>query len=283
MKQWQELGQGRWKLTITSDDDSEAIPSVYRGTKDEIAELLADSQGHANRRIAELKRGGDGNGSKSIHFGPVSGDPKPLTPNERMQTVADLQNPATVDKAFDRMFEAATGETPEQRRERDQREAGERLEREGVDTALRFGREYPEYWQTQHNANTMVGYMRTHGMDLTNIDHYVTAFEALSAAKLLQMKTAEVEVPNESEEEETVERNAPTPTPVPRTPARISTGVRASDISGTPPRPTTRLKYSREQLENMSRQDYKQLMLTDRVELERCEKFYAEHPAKRAS
>src|SRR3974390_1462688 len=98
MKQWQELGQGRWKLTITSDDDSEAIPSVYRGTKDEIAELLADSQGHANRRIGEPKGGGMGNGRKPIHFGPVSGAPNPLTPNERMQPVADLQNPATVDK-----------------------------------------------------------------------------------------------------------------------------------------------------------------------------------------
>jgi hypothetical protein len=279
MKQWQDLGQGRWKLTITDDENSEAVPSVYRGTKEEIADLLADSQHHANRRIAELKRDG-----KPVHFGPISGDPKPMTPNERMQTVADLQNPATVDKAFDRMYEAATGETPAERRDREQREANERYEQQGVETALRFARENPEYVMTQHNANTMVGYMRTHGMDLTNIDHYVTAFAALSAAKLLQLKPLEAEPEIEPEEEETmVERNAPTPKPTPRTPARISTGVRASDISGTPPRLTTRLKYSREQLENMSREDYKRLMLTDRAELEKCEEYYAKRPVRRAS
>jgi hypothetical protein len=281
-KAWSELGNGRYKLTITDDDNPDAPPSVYRGSKDEIADMLADSQFNANRRIAELKR-------KPVHFGEVAGDhpngssAHPLTPNERMQTVAELQNPATVDTAFSRLHQAATGESPEEAAERRQREEMERFNERATNVAVEFAANTPEYAQTPHNANTMVGYMRTHGMDLTNPDHYRQAFEALSAAQLLQTMAPGADNQDEVEEDTTLERNAPAPKAPPKPPTRIATGISSRDISGTPPRPTVRLKYSREQLDNMSPQQYKQLMLTDRTELEKCETYYAKRPAQRAS
>lgn len=276
-KNWFDLGNNRWKLTITDDQNPDAPPSVYRGSKDEIADMLADSQHNANRRIAELK--GNGNG-KSVHFGPVAGDPKPLSPNERMTTVAELQDPATVDQAFSRLHQAATGETPEEQRDRRKREEEDNYNRVATDTALQFARDTPEYVMTQHNANTMVAYMRLHGMDLTNIENFQQAFDHLSAEKLLQREAPGSETQTEEEEDEVTERNAPTPKAPPKPPARISTGIQQRDISGTPPRPTTRLKYSREQLDQMSPQTYKQLMLTDRAELEKCEAYYAKRPQK---
>lgn len=267
-KTWTDLGNNRWKLTITDDDNPDAIPSVYRGSKEEIADMLADSQFNANRRIAELKTNG-------------KHDPKPLSPNERMQTVAELQDPATVDHAFSRLHEAATGETPEDSRARRQREEEENYNRVATDTAMQFAADTPEYVMTQHNAHTMVAYMRLHGMDLTKMENYQLAFDHLNAEKLLQRAQPMTETETEDEEETMVERNAPTPKAPPKPPARISTGISQRDISGTPPRPQTRLKYSREQLDQMSPQTYKQLMLTDRAELEKCETYYAKHPTQK--
>ena len=271
-KNWTQIDANRWKLTITDDENPEAPPSVYRGTKAEIADMLADSQFNANRRIAELKRAPNG-----------SAHPKPLTPNERMQTVAELQNPATVDQAFSRLHEAATGETPEEAHTRRQAEDEERIRNLAVDAAQQFERETPEYYHIQHNANVMVDYMQLRGMDPTKVENYRQAFDYLAAKKLLQPRPPEAENQDEDEEEEMVQRNAPTPNAPPKPPARISTGIQSRDISGTPPRPTTRLKYSREQLDQMSPQTYKQLMLTDRAELEKCEAYYAKHPARQAS
>ena len=62
----------------------------------------------------------------------------------------------------------------------------------------------------------------------------------------------------------------------------MSTGVRDSDISGSQPAPGTRLKYTREQLDSMSTKQYRDLMQSDRAELERCENYYATHPVRRA-
>jgi hypothetical protein len=180
------------------------------------------------------------------------------------------------------MNSAATGESPEDSRARRQREEEEEYNRVATETAMQFARESPEYVMTQHNANTMVAYMRLHGMDLTKIDNYQLAFDHLSAEKLLQRTAPTAETETTEDEEETMdERNAPTPKAPPKPPARISTGISQRDISGTPPRPQTRLKYSREQLDQMSPQTYKQLMLTDRAELEKCETYYAKHPTQK--
>jgi hypothetical protein len=124
--------------------------------------------------------------------------------------------------------------------------------------------------------------MRTQGMSPINRDHYTQAFEELRAAGLLQRKPEEDDENPESEESQQPERTAPTQTASPKTPTRISTGIRSSDVSGERPRPTTRLKYSREQLANMGKAQYKTLMQTDGAELARCEDYYAKHPARRA-
>jgi hypothetical protein len=79
----------------------------------------------------------------------------------------------------------------------------------------------------------------------------------------------------ESEEEDERERNAPVPVPVPRTPARVSTGVMSRDISGLPPRPTTRLKYSREQIAELGGEETKRLMFSD-PEFSKCIEWYAQ-------
>lgn len=260
MKQWQDLGGDRWKLTILPDDpEDQTPPSVYRGTKPEIADLLAESQGNANRRITELKRKSNGS----------SNGPVPLTDEQRLQTVAELNNPATVDRAVTRVIESVMGPVEDQRA----RQEREELDRQ-IATALSFADETPEWHDSEFNKNTLVRYMQSQGMSLSNRSHYTRAFEELSAAKLLQAKPSEAETETEPEEDER-ERNAPVPAPVPAPPRRVSTGVMQKDISGSPPRPTTRLKYTREQIADLSAQEYKRLMMAD-TEFTRCVEYYAQ-------
>lgn len=263
MKQWQDLGNDRWKLTILPDDpdDTQTPPSVYRGTKEEIADMLADSQTNANRRITELKRS------------PVAGSPTPLTAEQRLQTVAELSNPATVDKAITRVVES--NRAIEDQRSRQEQEDHAREEQQQVEAAVRFADSTPEWFDSLHNKETLVRFMVAQGYDLKNTSHYTAAFERLSGAKLLQIKPAGAEPESELLEEDERERNAPVPVPVPKAPTRLSTGVTQRDISGLPPRPSTRLKFTREQINDLSAYDYKRLLLDD-PEFSRCVEFYAQ-------
>jgi hypothetical protein len=285
MKQWEELaprnGVPQWKLTVTSDTPGDGIPiSVFRGTKDQIAEALADSQASANRRIAELKRD-NGNGNPPA---PRPNAPKPLTAAERMQTVAEMTDPATVDKAVTRIIESAVGpvENLRQATENAPADRQERQERLAVEAVNAFIEETPEYLVCPHNAGTMFRYVQLHG-DLGNKDHYHRAFAELTAAQLLQQKPSGDE-PTTQLSEPQLERNAPAPA-LPKAPTRISTGVRPSEMNGQPPaRTTNRMKYSREQIAKMSAATMKRLMTTD-PEFNRCSEFYAQQdkqPKRRA-
>lgn len=255
---WQEMANGQWKLTIT-DDAGKVAPVYVYGTKEQIIDKLANSKVNGDRRLSELR----------------VAPPPALTPTERMQTVAELSNPATVDTAIMRVVEKGFGPAAEIRgdlaAEREDRET-----RQAVIAAQSFADETPDWYPSDHNRNILVNRMRLLGLSPTNREHYTMAFEELKGAGLVQMKPSEEDENNEP----LAERTAPTPR---KLPARSSTGIRQSDISGEPPRTTMiRLKYTREQLARMSGESYKNLMMTDRKELEKCEDYYASHPARRA-
>jgi len=264
MKHWQDLGDGQWKLTITADGDPTAQPSVFRGTRDEILDKLVDSQANANRRIADLRRTTNGTPPSST----PAATPRPLSAAERLETVADLQNPATVDKAVTRVMESVMGPVADFQKER--------VTRTAIQAAEMFAERTPEWYPSDHNKETLVAYMQTRGLNPMNTMHYTQAFEQLRAAKLLQPRPTEADDANDEPEAET-ERNAPNANAKPRTATRYSTSIRSSDISGRPPVPSGKphLKYTREQLANLSAEEYKRLIQADRAELERCENYYA--------
>lgn len=264
-KRWEDLGGGQWKLTII-DDTGKVPPAHVYGTKDEIIDKLSDSKINGDRRIAELRTA-------------AIPPPEPMSPTERMQTVAELSNPATVDTAIMRVVEKGFGPAEETRADRIA-EREERETRQAVQAAQSFADSTPDWHPSEYNRNILVNRMRLLGLSPTNREHYTRAFEELKAAGLLQPKPDEEQDDN-NEPGQSSERTAPTK---PKAPARYSTGVRQSDISGEPPRTTpVRLKYTREQLAKMSSEQYKNLIHTDRKELERCEAYYASNPGRRAS
>jgi hypothetical protein len=279
-KKWRELPNDRWELTITPDDPKDtSSPSVYKGSKDEITNMLADSQQNANRRLAELRR----QGAQHPHTPAPptqSNAPKPLTNADRLEVVAQLQDPAQVDRAVTKVMESVIGPVDGER-ERRQREQAEQFQRDAVAAATEFISETPEWDpENEHNKRVLTQYMRTMGLDPRQVVSYKRAFEELTAENLLKLSEAPID-DDEPTELAPAERNAPALPPQPKAPTRFSTGVTRRDISGQPPKPTNRLKYSREQLANMSKDDYKRLMVSDRAELERCENFYAQQDVQK--
>jgi len=285
-KVWEEIapknGVPQWKLTVTSDDPEDGVPiSVFRGTKDQIAEALADSQENANRHIAELRRSNGRNGNQPAP--PKPNQPKPLSPADRMQTVAEMNDPATVDKAVTRIIESAIGpiENLRQVTENAPADREERHNRAAVEAATQFAEETPEWFPSDHNKNTLVRFMRAQGMSPTNRAHYTQAFNELTAAKLLQAKPEEDDETQPKDPQP--EPNAPAPA-LPKAPTRFSSSVRPSEMSGQPPvRTAPRLKYSREQIANMSAATMKRLI--NDPEFIKASEFYAQQdkPRRRAS
>jgi hypothetical protein len=250
-KNWEQIGEDQWKLTITPEQGGAA--SIYYGSKDAILDKLADSQANANRRISELRGSANGNG----HGAAPPVEPKPLTANDRMQVVADLSNPATVDKAVGRVMESVIGPLDQFQQDRDA-ERAERVLRAQVEAAQLFAETTPEWYQSDHNCETLANFIVSRGGDLANVDHYRQGFATLSKAQLLQPKPDESQSSTEPPTEPQ-ERNAPT-LRAQRATTGYSTGVRSSDISGTPPIPVKRLKFSREQIANMSAETYRRNM-----------------------
>lgn len=266
-KHWEDLGDGKWKLTLSPDEGGPA--SVYYGSRDEIYDKVADSQVHAIRRIEQLRTAAplNGNGHDSP---PPSIQPKPLTPDERMQTVADLTNPATVDRGVTRVIESVIGPVSQFTQDRE--------EKLGLAAAEQFAEETPEYYKCQHNANVLYGYMLTQNYDITRADHWKRAYAELVSApvKLLAPKPTESSTETEPSAE-LQERNAQN-LPPPMAPARYSTGIRSQDVSGTAPMPSKRLKWTREQIQNMSASNYRRNMMDP--EFQRAVEFYSK-PTRR--
>lgn len=274
-KIWETLPDGTLKLTVSPDEGGPA--SVFYGqSRDEILDKVIDSQANANRRIDQLRvSGGKPNGHAAPP--PPTVQPKPMTANERMQAVADLSNPATVDQGVTRIMESVIGPVDEFNRDRDAQRQ-QRLEQAAVTAAEEFTALTPGFFLSDFNCATLVNYIRNMGYPPDQVSSYQRGFNELSAAQLLQTKSAQ---PHSSDvpPDEPQERNAPTLT-VPRAPARYSTGVRQSDISGTAPVPVKRLKWTREQIASMGPGEMRRLINDPEFNL--AVEYYSRTPKKKA-
>jgi hypothetical protein len=156
-KEWKDLGNDQWKLVVTTDDAS-VPPSIFYGTRDEIFDKLADSQANASQRIAQLRKN---NGSPASPPAPAA--PRPLSAAERMSIVAELNDPATVDKAVTRVMESAIGPVEEFRKDKQEdREA--RNVRTATQAAEMFFERTPDWHPSEHNKQVLVNYIKTQGL-----------------------------------------------------------------------------------------------------------------------
>jgi hypothetical protein len=255
-QKWEDQGAGKWKVTVDAEDGVTPV-QVFYGTEGEIARKMAQSVEHGSRRITELKKGGTPP-APTVMRKPVS--PRPMTDTERFQVAAEMNNPNTVERAVTRVLESVVGPV-DAIRESAVRSREEEETQTAVEAAAQFADETPNWYPSDHNKRTLTRFMITQNLSPTRVDSYRNAFGQLSNAGLLQPMPENPDQP-EAEPRSTA-RTAPVPAAPRPAPARVSTGIRQSDISGGAVTPRSRPKYTPQFIMTRTKEEHKRLMLTD--------------------
>lgn len=258
---------GDYVLVI--ENASGARVSTFKGkTMDEVAEALAESQVHANREISRLRKPDAGRQQVRV-------EPKDITPADRLRLSNEITDPASVVEAVEEIVTKRAGIAPNKLGA----EFG-RMSREGQDSyfgqeAQAFRDEHPDFYPVPQNRDALFEELRANGWDLTR-NNLAIAFQTLKDREAL------VSWPDDTQEQLPQEQipalpqpayinggngyanGQPTaqPAPSPR-PRSVSTGLRHSDASAFPPPPPRPKKYTRADIERMSRAEYNDKLRSD--------------------
>lgn len=242
--------------------------STFKGkTERELVEKVLESQVHANREIARLRKPDAGRQ-------PLKVQPKELTPGDRLRLSTEITDPTRVVEAVEEIVTARTGIAPDRvgaefaRRSQEEQDAFYGREAEA------FRQNHPEYYPVQQNQNALFDELRANGWDLTR-NNLAIAFQTLleRGDMVLWPSDQRESEPEHEPRAQPVYINGngnpsngqPAPTansPRPRTIA--TTGLRNADASGTPPPPSPRKqRFTRADIEKMSRGEYNERLQSD--------------------
>lgn len=260
--------QGNYTLQI--ETHSGARVSTFTGkSKEEVAERLAASQEEANITISNLRRPDTGKQGLRVQ-------PKELTPADRLRLSTDITDPSRVVEAVEEIVTARTGISPDKVGQEFARLSNEEQSAYYVREAEAFARENPDYYGVPQNRDALFRELMSHKWDITR-NNFTLAFEALKQrGEMIPWPDSNAEETEPEEEFETVppqprytngqtrNTNGATaqPAPAPR-PRSISTGIRNSDASALPPPPVRKAKYTRADIEKMSRAEFNEKLQTD--------------------
>lgn len=237
--------------------------STFKGKSErEIIENLLNSQVHANREIARLRKPDTARPALRI-------EPKELTPADRLRLSTDITDPSRVVEAIEEIVTARQGIAPDKigaefaRRSQEDQDAFYGREADA------FCRENPDYYPVPQNQTALFEEMKANGWDLTR-NNLALAFQTLSERGDM------IPWPNDRHESEPQHEPVPTngngspngqPAPTassPRPRTIATTGLRTSDASASAPSPTPRkAKYTRADIEKMSRAEYTERLQSD--------------------
>jgi hypothetical protein len=245
--------------------------STFKGkTIEEVAEALADSQVHANREISRLRKPDAGRTSVKV-------EPKDVTPADRLRLSNEITDPNSVVEAIEEIMTKRTGITPNRLGAEFGRMTKEEQDKYYGDEATAFRDEHPDFYPVPQNRDALFEELRANGWDLTR-NNLAIAFQ------MLKDREAAIPWPDDTQEQIPQEQipapvlSQPTyingeygsangkttaqPAPSPR-PRSVSTGLRYSDASASAPPPSQRKKYTRADIERMSRAEYNDKLRSD--------------------
>lgn len=233
---------------IIKNTDGRTISQFSAKTEREMTEQLLRSQVNANRLISTLRRPDTGKP-------PLKIEPRELTAADRLRLSSEITDPNKVVEAVDEIITARQGLSPdklgEEFKRKSQEEQDSYINREAV--AFRDGN--PDYYPVPQNFQAIVDELKARNFDWTR-NNLALVYDSLKE------KGKMIPWPDETQEPEAEANPKPngngqalTATPRPRTIA--TTGLRNSDSSELPPAPQPkRQKYTRADIERMSRQEY---------------------------
>jgi hypothetical protein len=245
--------------------------STFKGkSMEDVADALAESQVNANKEISRLRKPDAGRQSVKV-------EPRQLSPADRLRLSNEITDPNSVVEAVEEIFSARTGIAPNKLGVEFGRMTREQQDKYFGDEAQAFRDEHPDFYPVPQNRDALFEELQANGWDLTR-NNLALAFQTLKERDSL------VPWPDDSQEQPPQDQTlAPVlpqpayidggngyangkttaqPAPSPR-PRSISTGLRNSDASASPPPPPRKARYTRADIERMSRADYNEKLRSD--------------------
>jgi hypothetical protein len=228
--------------------------STFKGKSyKEVSDKLLDSQVHANREISRLRK-------PDAARPPLRVETKALSEADRLRLSSEITDPEKVVEAVEEIVTARQGMAPaqvgRQFSQMDQKESDAYYAAE----AQAFRAEHPEFYPVPQNRDALFDELKANGWDLTR-NNLSIAYQTL--------KDREEMIPWPEGESEPEPRSNGTPNgqatpsgPSPR-PRSVATGLRATDASASAPLPPKKKKYTRADIERMSRAEYNDLIRSD--------------------
>jgi hypothetical protein len=242
-------------IVATIENPGGGRVSTFKGKSvREVADKVLQSQIEATKTISRLMRPDSGRK-------PFKAERKELTPDDKFRLAGEITDPNKVVDAVTEIVTAQQGIAPDV--------AGKQIEAmDGPASAAyyqqeadSFRKDNPEYYPDDKNINmkSLFDELEAKGWDFTR-NNLSIVFQTLSAqGKMLPWPEGdedEVEAVTPIRKTNgTSEPNPPSPSSRPRS---ISSGIRGSDASGTPP-PTPRpAKITRADIEKMPRREWEE-------------------------
>lgn len=224
----------------------EAEGTTQAEADQKVIDKMAEAIEHGTRKIREFsllrKNGGIEapkvpDGAEVDDF--VIPEPKPrsLTDDEKFQLAQDLKDPAKMEEAYDRLYEARTGLKPAVDAKVRQQETLNSRKLAAVVEAEAFSRDNPDFYGSAENKKAMLDFMVSRNLKWTKKNLEI-AFRDLTADGLLVSKpipTPEPEPPR-TEAPVAVVEAVPEP-PAPRKPDRFPSAIQPSKASGAEQKP----------------------------------------------
>ncbi len=199
---------------------------------------------------------------------------RPLSAEERLQVVQDLNDPEKCDAAQDRLIEARIG-SPEAIRRSLSRSEQRIAQMDAKEQAEAFVRSTPDYFVCPENFETMANWMIKNDLEPVKAN-FKLAYKTLGpdGANLLREKpVAEVPVPKAEPAPVAAE-----PAPAKPAPRPVASGLTRSNSSesGAPRNIST---YTIADIERMPSEEYKKKLRSEKGFKEAVDKLYSPKPA----
>lgn len=226
--------------------------STFKGkTHKEVADQLLNSQVNANLEIIKLRK-------PDAARPPMRVQPKELSPADRLRLSAEITDPEKVVEAVEEIVTARQGISPDRLGAEFGRMNDEERERYMGEEAFAFTRANPDYYPVPQNRDAIFEILKFNDWPITR-NNLQIAFETLKEQGFNFVpwpeQTEEETQPTKPNGNGNGQATVTYITPNPR-PRSVATGLRNADVSGQAPPPPKKPKYTRADIERMSRAEY---------------------------
>jgi hypothetical protein len=264
--------QSKWLNDGEPDDNGEYCAvienaqgqriSTFKGKSyKEVADKLLNSQAEANRKIAKLMRPDSARIPQQIK---VEGNGV-VAPADRLRLSNEITDPDRIVEAVTEIVTHAQGGVKPYDVATNLASMNDNEQRAYFrQEANAFVEANPEYYPVQQNQEKLFATLKDQKWDMTRNNLAIVFQALLDQGEMIPWPDEPTDGPPSNEVQAAPngrpEPNPPTPTNGNTRPRSISTGIRSSDASATPPPPRAPQRLTRADIERMPRAEYNERM-----------------------